>query len=94
MTIIRKGRIIAPQSAHIHLSALMPRVYAIASFDDATSPKTQRAMREALYAMVQRYRTESVYAGYIAGKCTYDVLVYSTREERAACFAHVGESVQ
>lgn len=87
--IYRKGRIIAPAAAHVHLSALMPRVYAIPSFDDATSPKTQRAMRQAMRDHIARYQVESVFAGMVGGKRTYDALVYSSREERAACFAAI-----
>lgn len=87
MSIERRNNIVAPLAAHVHLSALMPRVYAIPSFDDSHSPKTQRAMAQELMRHPAKYRTETVYCGYVAGKRTYGLLVYSTVEERAACFA-------
>ena len=87
MAITRKGRIIAPTAAHVLISDKCPRAYAVASFDNATAPMAQRAMRAELEAQTPRYVIESVYAGIIGGKRTYDALVYSTLEERGACFA-------
>jgi hypothetical protein len=90
-TIERRSRIIASRAVHVYLSAIMPRVYAIASFEDARSPKTQHAMRNLLRDHPRHYHTESTYAGVIDGKRTYDCIVYADSGERRACFAHLAE---
>lgn len=83
---VRKGRIIGPRAAIVHLSALMPRVFAIPSFHDARSPKTQREMRRVLKEYDQRFHTESVFAGVIGGQRTYDLYIYADDDQRRACF--------
>lgn len=82
----RRYNVIAPAAAHVEISAKMPRVYAIASFDDHHSPKTQRALRDMLRAHPARYVTESTFIRRDAKGSVYGLLVYSTREERAAAF--------
>ena len=85
----RRGRIVAPLSVHVFLSSEMPRVYAVASFDDKHSPKTQKDMRDALSSHSPRLYTESVYFGRIGGEMTYDIYVYPDAKARAACYALV-----
>ena len=82
----RRYNIVAPQAAHVEISAKMPRAYAIASFDDNHSVKTQRAMRQLLASHPAKYHTESVCIGRVGKGNQYGLLVYSTREERAAAF--------
>ena len=83
----RRMNIVAPVAAHVRISAQIPRAYAIASFDDKTSPKTQRALREMLRSGVVKYYAESVFLRNDGKGNQYGLLVYSDLEERAACFA-------
>lgn len=92
MPVERRANIIAPLAAHVFLSACMPRVYAMASFADNCSPKTQREMRERLKNHAGKYRTETTPIRATGFGHDYALLVYSNAQERAECFAALNPS--
>lgn len=87
MPIERRANIIGPTAAHVLLSAQMPRVYAMTSFADNKSPKTQREMRQLLREHPARFHTETTAVRFTPRGHDYALLIFSTAEERSACFA-------
>ena len=78
----QRGLVVAPQAAHDFLSAHAHQVYRVTSFDNHHSPKTQRKACDMLHA--KGYKMESVFDA--AHGRRYMCFVYSTPEERKACW--------
>lgn len=81
----RRGNIIAPVAAHVSLSAVMPRVYAVASFDNHHSLETQTAMWKHLRGLRPRYMMQSAYLDALGGEPRFVALVYSSPAELRVC---------